>query len=56
MHNNNKDVLQHCQDFSGRMCDSFISNLFDGYAGEAHTFNTQETCTKLKCRAGAGYS
>ena len=26
-----------------------ISNLFDGYAGEAHTFNTQgKICTKLK--------
>ena len=28
-----------------------ISTLFDGYAGEAHTFNTQgKICTKLKCR------
>ena len=28
-----------------------ISNLFDGYAGEAHTFNTRrKKCTKLKCR------
>ena len=28
-----------------------ISNLFDGYAGETHTFNTPgKKCTKLRCR------